>query len=116
MASWPTSLPQQVLLEGYQEQQLDISIRSSVDVGPEKVRPRYTAAPVDFNCSLVLTSTQCDALDAFYDATLNFGTDRFDWTHPRTLAAVSMAFRARPGYQGIGSRYYRTQLSLRIWP
>lgn len=116
MASWPTSLPQLALLEGYQEQAVDITLRSSVDVGPEKTRPRYTAAPVDFSVSLVLTSTQADALDAFYDSTLDFGTAPFDWQHPRTLAAASLTFRARPGYQALGGGLFRTSLSLRQWP
>lgn len=116
MASWPTSLPQLVLLDGYQEQEADITIRSTVDVGPEKTRPRYTGAPVDFNCQLLLSSTQCDALDAFYTATLNFGTARFDWVHPRTLAAASLAFRGRPGYQALGGGKFRTSLALRKWP
>lgn len=116
MATWPTSLPQQALLDGYQEQAMDNVVRSSVDQGPEMTRPRYTAAPVDFSVSLILTSTQCDALDSFYDATLNFGTTAFDWLHPRTGAAASLSFRARPGYSAAGGGYFRTSLSLRKWP
>lgn len=116
MASWPTSLPQLALLEGYQEQGVDNIIRSTVDQGPEITRPKYTATPVDMTVSLVLTSAQCDALDSFYDATLNYGSAAFDWLHPRTGAAVSLHFRARPGYQGIGAGYFRTSLSLRQWP
>lgn len=116
MASWPTSLPQLALLDGYQEQAVDNVIRSSVDQGPEITRPKYPATPVDFTFSLVLTSVQCTALDAFYDATLNFGTAAFDWLHPRTGVAASLTFRAPPGYQGVGGGYFRTTLALRVWP
>lgn len=116
MATWPTSLPQILLLDGYDEQPVDNVIRSPVDQGPEITRPKYSSTPIDFTGSLILTSAQCDALDSFYDATLNFGTAQFDWVNSRTGAAVSLKFRARPGYQGAGGGLYRTTLSLRQWP
>ena len=43
MAVWPAGLPQVALAEGYEERADSVLVRSSVDVGPAKVRPRYTS-------------------------------------------------------------------------
>lgn len=116
MASWPTSLPQYVQLDGYAERPVDITVRSSVDVGPEKARPRYSSMPVDFVCPMLFTSAHIDTLDSFYESTLEFGTLEFDWQHPRTLAAATFKFQSRPDYQPAGGGFYRVTLNLRKWP
>lgn len=116
MAAWPASLPQMLSMDGFQEQTVDILLRSTMDAGPDKVRPLYTAAPVDIAGTMVLTVAQRATLETFYDTTLNFGTDAFDWVHPVTQAAASFTFRARPGYAAIGASYLRVALALRIWP
>lgn len=116
MAAWPATLPQLPTLDGFQEQKVDITLRSPMDAGPPKVRPLYTAAPTDFTISLVLETTQRATLETFYETTLGFGTDSFDWVHPVTQSAATMQFTNRPGYTALGGGYWRTVLQVRIWP
>lgn len=116
MAAWPVSLPQYALADSYQESPRDILVRSSVDVGPEKRRPRYTSKPVDVSFALLMTSAQIDTFETFFEATLNWGADDFTWIHQRTLAAATYTFAARPSYQPLGGGFWRVALQLVIWP
>lgn len=115
MAAWPSSLPQRPLLEGAAEQGQGTVVRTDMDVGPAKLRRRYTAEVTRFDVSLILTTAQVATLETFYDTTLQ-GVDPFDWTHPRTLAAASLRFITRPGYQPIGAGYWRTAFALEVLP
>lgn len=114
MAAWPSSLPQLSLLAGAAETVQDATIRSEMDVGPAKRRRRYTAAVRRFSVPLILTVAQVATLETFYETTLSGGVDAFDWVHPRTLAAVSLAFVARYQLQPIGAGYYQVVLELEL--
>lgn len=116
MAAWPSSLPQLSLLEGAAESPTDPVIRTDMDVGPAKRRARYTWAPRRFTVPLVLTTAQVATFETFYESTLGYGVDAFDWTHPRTLASVSFAFVRRPDFAPIGAGYWRTSLDLELQP
>ena len=111
MAAWPSGLPQLSLLEGAFEAGQGVTVRSEVDVGPAKVRRRYTDEVVRFSVPLILTAAQVDILETFYSTTLD-AIDPFDWTHPRTRVAVSFAFVSRPSYSPIGAGFYQTSLEL----
>lgn len=116
MAAWPATLPQELRLDGMQEQTVDVLLRSPMDAGPPKVRPLYRSAPVDIVGDMVMTTAQVATLETFYDTTLDRGTDSFDWFHPRTRAAATFAFSARPGYAALGAGNWRVAMQFRIWP
>lgn len=116
MATWPATLPQRPLREGFQEQTVDILLRSPMDAGPPKTRPRYRSAPRDFALPMVLTTAQRATLETFYETTLNFGVDPFDWVHPVEETSAELMFIARPGYTSVAGGFWRTLLQLRIWP
>lgn len=115
-AAWPASLPQRALARGYTEApDPTITIRSSVEVGPAKLRPRYSVATRIFTIPLVLTVAQLDTLDLFWTSTLSFGSLPFDWVHMRTLAAYSYQFRAYPDPQVLSGRHFRVDLALETY-
>lgn len=116
MAAWPGSLPQLSLLAGALETVQDGTIRTEMDAGPAKRRRRYTAVVRRFTVPLVLTTDQVATLETFYDSTLQGGVDAFDWTHPRTGAAVSLAFVARYQLTPIGGGYYQVILDVEAQP
>jgi len=115
MASWPSLLPQ-IALDDYQESTEAVTLRSSVDVGPPKLRPRYTAEITRFRFSLILSKAQVATLETFYSATVNYGSEPFDWIHQRTKAAASLRFVGRPTYSNAGGIYWRTELDLEVLP
>jgi hypothetical protein len=117
MVTWPTSLPDYVLAEGYQESAADNAIRSEMDVGPSKTRRRTTGAPIPIAARLRLTLAQRADLLAFFHTDTADGSLSFDWVHPVTRAAAAMRFLKPPVFTPAarGQRYYAS-LELEILP
>lgn len=116
MVSWPSTLPDDVLIEGYREQPPKNVIRTQMDQGPAKVRRRSTTGPRMLRVSLDLTRAQVDTLDSFFRTDLEDGALRFDWTHPRTQAAVQMRFVEPPQYTPLTGADWTAALNLEILP
>jgi hypothetical protein len=91
MATFPATLPAP-LISSYAEQRQNQVLRTEMDAGIPKVRRRFTAALTNLQVSWVLTDTQLSTLETFFVTTLLGGATAFDWTHPRTGAAVSARF------------------------
>ncbi len=118
MPAWPATLPDEPLLAGYRERAPKTALRTEMDAGPAKQRNRFTAGVRPFGFTMDLTRAQVDTLDAFFITTLEGGTLAFDWTHPRTLAAVSFRFVAieTPEYTAVSQQDWRARLKLEILP
>ena len=113
---WPASLPQDPLIDGYNEQFPDTAVRTEMDAGPAKVRNRFTAGVDDFRLPIALTRTQVQTLRDFYVTTLENGALPFDWTHPRTLVTVAFRFTERPSVQPQSQTDWISALALEILP
>jgi hypothetical protein len=121
MPTWPSSLPDYVLVQGYEENTPNTLVRTQMDKGPDKVRRRYTAGTRTFGAQLELTGAQVATLESFLENDLDGGALRFDWTHPRTQNSVSFRFvplrdDTLVSYSGLGNDYYRAQMQLEILP
>jgi hypothetical protein len=115
--TWPVSLPQRPLVQGFSEQAPDTLIRTQMEAGPPKVRRRFTAGIRTMGLQLHLTSEQVETLDGFHDATLQGGALAFDWVHPRTGSAITCRFAEPPGYAPIArGRLWTASLKLEILP
>jgi len=114
--SWPTSLPDKPLKQGFEESPPNTRVRTEMGVGPAKMRRRATAGVRVFKVNFLLTETQVQTLDDFVMSTLGGGLARFDWTHPRTGASAEFRFRELPTYQpALGDRY-RATATLELMP
>tara|TARA_E500000318_G_scaffold57385_1_gene53276 strand:- start:1357 stop:1707 length:351 start_codon:yes stop_codon:yes gene_type:complete len=103
MATWPATLPQYVLIDGFRQTQQPNKLRSTVDVGEAKMRPRSTRKIKRFQCSILISNdTQYDTLENFYDATLSQGTLTFDWVNPITQDAATFRFVGEVEYSPAG--------------
>lgn len=91
-------------------------IRSDMDVGPAKVRRRYTATIKQYGLRMVLTKAQIATLETFIDSTLGGGALTFDWVDHRTGAAATYRFIGRPAYQTIGAEYWSADMALELLP
>ncbi len=116
MAVWPLTLPQSPSGFGYQERAPHHGMTATPDVGPVKRRPRFTAGIRTMTCSIQLTAAEVAVLDAFYQTTLEGGTQSFDWVHPRTGAAVVFRYLEPPDYQAQGPLLYRATMKMEILP
>lgn len=91
---WPAGLPPVLRLEGLTNRLPVGVIRTAMETGPAKQRPRFTAAPEPLSGSLLLTREQTLLLDTFWQVTLAMGALSFNWIHPRTLEEAEMRFIA----------------------
>ncbi len=115
MAIWPSGLPQRPLAEGFTESAVPSVVRTDMDVGPAKMRRRYTAEVRVYSMGLLLTTAQVATLETFYYTTLGC-VDEFDWVDHRTGSTVSYRFRSPPQYGEAGPGYWRTVLDLEVLP
>ena len=112
MASWPASIPAH-LINTFTETPPDNVIRSNMDRGIPKLRKRSTANVRPISFSMILTPAQVVTLDAFYAANAAL---EFDYTHPRTRAAVKARFTAPPDLSDLNVRNYNCDVELEIMP
>ena len=116
-AVWPASLPQEPLAQGFSEQAPNTVIRSQMEVGPPKVRRRFTAGVRNIECQLRLTPAQVDTLDAFFGSTVAGGALSFDWKHPRGGTVVTFRFVEPPAYAPVArGTLWQATLRLEILP
>lgn len=91
MATWPASLPQRPLQDGYSEELENVVISSGVDIGPAKKRRRTSAGVVKFSLSFLMTSTQLATFKTFFETDISYGAVKF--TFPDPASQVSSDFR-----------------------
>lgn len=115
MALWPVELPPPAL-NTLKEVPPNNLIRSSMDKGPAKRRRRTTANVRPISFDMMCTPEQVELLDQFYVTDTYSGADDFDFTHPRTGAAVKAAFADGPQYGEVEGVLYRVTVSLEIQP
>ena len=86
--TWPSTLPQAPLRGGFSESLVINTVATPMDNGVAKTRRRSVRA-TPIQCSFLMTAAQVEILRDFVTGTL-FGVRRFNWLHPRTLAAVEV--------------------------
>lgn len=113
MPVWPTTLPDYVLENGYQEQFPKNTVETDMESGPIKIRRRFTKVFRKFQVAMVMTASQASTFEIFYYTTCGSGSVSFDWVHPRTRAAMTMRFtQPQPTFQPFGGNYVRVSFSL----
>lgn len=93
MATWPASLPEYVLENGFSETMPEQAIESQTDGGPAKIRRRFTTNFRPLKFTIRVEPELVETFETFYFETLEGGTLPFSWVHPRTRAACNMRFR-----------------------
>jgi hypothetical protein len=112
---WPSALPQNLQMNGYQEEAANLVITSQPDIGPAKIRRRSTAGVRPVKGNLTLTKTQLQTLLGFYNDDLLGGALRFSWEDPVHETSVEMRFVDPPGWTSRDG-YFDVDLSLEILP
>lgn len=116
MVSWPASLPQTSLIDGYQETHIDGVVRSETDIGPPKQRQRFTGIMEDVVWVFLMTEAQIDILEDFFFNTLAHGSVSFDHVNPRTGDAETYQFRAPLAYAPVSHELTRVTIQLKQVP
>lgn len=82
MITWPSSLPQSLLLDGFGQALPENRLRSSVDVGPAKVRRRTSQNVYLLSGDMVMTVEQWRILQSFVRNDLGEGSLPFTFLDP----------------------------------
>jgi len=116
MPTWPSSLPDNPIQDGYEEARKDGRVRTQMDAGPPKVRRRFTAVVTEFPVRFHMRSSEVNTLEDFWETDLEGGTLRFDWTHPRKDTALQFRFVEPYTVQSLGGTLYEVSATLEVLP
>lgn len=114
--TWPVGLQQKLDSESFEMKYGNTAIRSDMDVGPAKVRTRYTDAVDLYTCSILLDYDEQVTLRTFYKVTLDNGTMPFDFLDPFSGIAASFRFSEPPSIRALGGRTFRVQMQWEKMP
>lgn len=109
MATYPASLPTTFQVDGYRETDSDNTIRTSMDVGPDKIRRRTTANSRIVVGTMWLTQTQYTTFRAFFETDTSYGTDTFDFTDVHGVLRTYRFYKP-PQYEPNGPINWKVKL------
>jgi hypothetical protein len=115
--SWPASLPQRPLADGFSETPPNLLVRSAADFGPAKARRRATAGVTKLKAAFRLSPAQLATFRTFFAADLQGGALTFSWTHPVTGAVDAFRIVPPPTIEPIAAGMaWRVSLDLELLP
>ncbi len=116
MENWPVSLQQKLDAEGFSHQFGTTTIRTDMDIGPAKVRSRFTDAVDVYSSSIIITFDEYTTIRTFYKTLLNNGTLPFTYLDPFTGEEQVFRFLSAPTFAALGGRAFKVALSLEKLP
>lgn len=116
-AIWDPTLPQDVLVEAFEETFPNGLVRTQMETGPAKQRRRFTATTQTVKCEQEMSRAQVESLLTMFRDTLAMGALPVDWVNARTLVTTTFRFTAPPVVRPMpGSMIWRAAYELEIMP
>lgn len=113
MALWPSTLPQRPDQRGYKERLPDLLLYTQMESGPPKVRPTATKGYINYEITLVLSSSQKATLTSFYMTTLENGAVIVNWIDFTTGAAKDYYIMTPPEYTSLNGVDWLASFTMR---
>lgn len=104
--TWPATIDQNILQDGFRQQAKDIVIRTTMEAGLDKLRRRYTTAIINITPQMILDYTQQATLEDFYNITLQGGVLTFNFDDPVSGTTKEYRFLSPPIYTPYGGLYF----------
>ncbi|MCW5697378.1 MAG: hypothetical protein KIS96_11690 [Bauldia sp.] len=120
--TWPSSLPQSLKLDDYEEKAPNMVLRSQTDMGPGKTRRRSSAVPSTLSGSMVMTQAQLitlvgpDRRTGFFGTAIQGGADRFIFPDPWGGTPLLVRFTEPPSWRAVGGGRFNVRLPLEAVP
>lgn len=108
---WPTSLQQKLSEANFSYEIADTALRTDMDIGPQKVRRRFTRGINSLTGSIYLTTSEYTQFYNFYNTTLNGGVLTFEFNHPITQDLKEWRFKGPARVSSIGGGNFTVQFS-----
>ncbi len=115
MAAWPGTLPQNFQVSGYAERGADNIIRTTMDVGPDKVRQRTVSNVRTVKGTMWLTPAQYTELRTFFEVTHQYGALTFTKDDEHGINRT-WRFVTPPVYNTLGPENWQVKLDLEEMP
>lgn len=106
MDNWPVELQQKLNATDFTLKYGTSTARTDMDVGPAKVRSRYTTVVDTYSCSILIDYDQFATFTSFYKTTLANGTLPFLFNDPFTQAPATFRFADVPTLSPVGGRTF----------
>lgn len=116
MDVWPAQLQQKLNVAQFQVQIGNTIVRSDMDVGPAKLRSRFTDGIDIYTCSINLDFDDYDVLTTFFKTTLNNGANQFEFDDPFTESPAAFRFVGPPQAQPLGGRVFQISMTWEKMP
>jgi len=113
--AWPNTLPNFFQVKGFIETGAVNAIRSTMDVGPDKLRRRTTTGIRNHVGNMWLTTTQYTTLRTFFEDTISFGVISFTMNDAHGTNRTFRFIRP-PRYTTIGPDNWQVKLELEELP
>lgn len=110
---WPPQLQQLLSTDSFNYMFGETTIRSDMDVGPAKVRRRFTAGVDTLSCSIQMSYENFQILRDFFDVTLNGGVNQFEYTHPFTQELALFRMVGPPSLRPLGNGGVEYEVSMK---
>lgn len=111
MAVWPSTIT--IRRDGFTETPPKRQLRSNMEVGPDKIRRRSSAAIRPVTIQLLLNDSQLDTFDTFY---LDNDAVPFDFVNPRTGVTHSARFTDDPPTYSSNETLWDVKVSMELLP
>lgn len=110
---WALSgLNEDVLQNGFTQKARPNIIRSTMDAGIDKIRPRYRTPVIEMKFNMWITHAQYISLESFYNTDLEGGVNRFEFKDPANPTEMyEYRFLEPPSYSALGGLYYTVSFS-----
>lgn len=108
---FPSSLQDVLNVAGFGQEFGNTTIRSQMDVGPEKVRQRFTRGIDTFTSTIDIDYDDYATLSTFFKTTLAGGSKTFNYDHPMTGIESEFRFVSPPAITPLGGRKFRVQMT-----
>jgi hypothetical protein len=109
--AWPSSLQQLLSEANFAYEIADTALRTDMDIGPQKVRRRFTRPVNSLNGSIYLTTDQFGFFYTFYNTTLNGGVLPFEFLHPITKELKNWRFKGPARVSSIGGGNFTVEFT-----
>ena len=113
---WPAALQEYLEQQEFGLVYGDTTIRSSMDVGPSKVRRRFTKGVDEMTGSITVKNDLYSTWENFFKVTLAGGSLTFEYNHPITGVLTEYRFKGMPSVSNIGGEYFRVSMSWEEMP
>ncbi len=110
METYPSGLQQKLNADNFGITFGDTTIRSGMDIGPDKVRSRFTDGIDQYTVGILMDFDDYDTLYDFYKDTLGNGTLSFAFVNPMTGDTDEFRFLGPPDIRPIGGRMFSVSM------